>query len=531
MSTKLPYKPFDFSAKALRPAIDLITQALFVIDSFDKIILANDAAQMITGLPESALLDNAIATILSIDNSHKNRPHHINLPTAELLTLPATVHGLQYSATFIPLTNLTYKTELTRPAAALVIVTSNSSPLVHTHTATTIYVQFIGNLTLRIAHDLSNSLTSIIGNAELLNEQLTDLFNSPTPQRCASLRDNGLPELLDVIRKSREMAQDITSLREFARQQPVNTHTLELNNAVNETLTLAKSLLGTKIRIDFLPSEKLPPIYMDRFRFDQLLLSILLTSKNAMPPSGGLILIETGTATLDQEFTLTHPGARSGTYTRLSVTDSSPGMDSDQVTRFFDFPGKEIFDSADLSIPIAYSIVKRFGGYITVESWPGKGTRFDIYFPSIPTSDDQVLDLAPLESKHSTIGIKSSLILIADDDSDIQTTIARYLFKAGYQTASAADGKTALHLYRKLTAEGNQPALLIADLGLPEMDGRTLSTIIQNEFRSAPVLLTSGFKIEINTTTGKTRDGFHFLPKPFEPNALLTTIERLLNPT
>src|SRR5689334_23129476 len=104
MSTKLPYKPFDFSAKALRPAIDLITQALFVIDSFDKIILANDAAQIITGLPESALLDNAIATILSIDNSHKNRPHHINLPTAELLTLPATVHGLQYSATFIPLT-------------------------------------------------------------------------------------------------------------------------------------------------------------------------------------------------------------------------------------------------------------------------------------------------------------------------------------------------------------------------------------------------------------------------------------------
>jgi CheY-like chemotaxis protein len=206
-------------------------------------------------------------------------------------------------------------------------------------------------------------------------------------------------------------------------------------------------------------------------------------------------------------------------------------MDSDQVTRFFDFPRNEIFDTADLSIPIAYSIVKRFGGYITVESWPGKGTRFDIYFPSIPTSDDQVLDLAPLESKHSTIGIKSSLILIADDDSDIQTTIARYLFKAGYQTASAADGKTALRLYRKLTAEGNQPALLIADLGLPEMDGRTLSTIIQNEFRSAPVLLTSGFKIEINTTTGKTRDGFHFLPKPFEPNALLTTIERLLNPT
>jgi len=529
MASRLPYKPVDSSSKALRPAIDLITQALFVIDSSDKIILANDAAQTITGLPESALLENPIATILSIKLSQNDTTPN-DLATPELLTLPATVHGLEYSATFVPLTNITYHAEVT-PPAALVIVTPDSSPL-QNQTATTIYVQFVGNLTLRIAHDLSNSLTSIIGNAELLHEQLNDLVNSPTPQRCASLRDNGLPELLDVIRKSREMAQFITSLREFARQQPINTHTLELNNAITETLAIARSLLGTKIQIDFLASEELPPIFMDRFRIDQLLLSILLTSKNAMPPSGGLIVIETGTATLDQEFTLTHPGARSGTYTRLSVTDSSAGMDSDQVSRFFDFPRKEIFDSADLSIPIAYSIVKRFGGYITVESWPGKGTRFDIYFPSIPTSEEQVLDLdPPLKSEHSTVGIKSSLILIADDDLDVQTTIARYVSKAGYETASTADGKTALRLYRQLTKKGNQPALLIADLGLPEIDGRTLSTIIQNEFRSAPVLLTSGFKIEINTTTGTTRDGFHFLPKPFEPNALLTTIERLLNPT
>jgi CheY-like chemotaxis protein len=106
--------------------------------------------------------------------------------------------------------------------------------------------------------------------------------------------------------------------------------------------------------------------------------------------------------------------------------------------------------------------------------------------------------------------------------------MARYLSRSGYTTAFAADGKAALDLYKRLTTEGNQPALLIADLGLPEIDGCTLSLTIQQQFRTARILLTSGYKIDTNPTTGKTQEGFTFLQKPFEPNALLTTIERLL---
>jgi CheY-like chemotaxis protein len=386
---------------------------------------------------------------------------------------------------------------------------------------------------MRIAHDLSNSLTSIIGNAELLEEQLNELLTSPTTERIALLKDNGLPELHDVIRKSREMAQFINTLREYARQQPVNTHSLDLNNAINETLTIARSLLSPKIQIDFLPADELLRIHMDRFRIDQLLLSILLSCKNAMP-SGGPITIETERATLDREFTETHRGARPGTYTRISIKDSSPGMDSDQVTRIFDFPAGEKFDSDGLGLPIVYSIVKRFGGYVTVKSWPRNGTRFDIYIPSIATTlsmsripdQERALDLPLPDSYESPAN--TSLILVADDDSDIQQAMARYLSRSGYTTAFAADGKAALDLYKRLTTEGNQPALLIADLGLPEIDGCTLSLTIQQQFRTARILLTSGYKIDTNPTTGKTQEGFTFLQKPFEPNALLTTIERLL---
>lgn len=104
----------------------------------------------------------------------------------------------------------------------------------------------------------------------------------------------------------------------------------------------------------------------------------------------------------------------------------------------------------------------------------------------------------------------------------------RYVARAGYKTAFAADGKAAFDLYKRLADEGTQPSLLIADLGLPEIDGRTLSTTIQNHFRTARILLTSGYTIDVNPTTGITPEGFAFLQKPFEPNALLTTIERML---
>ena len=525
-----PSNPIDTS---LRPAIDLLSQPVFLVDLSDQIIIANNAAQTTTGLQESALVGNPIATILSLNG--RTQATSDKSPLGSLISLPATIHALKYTATFVSLSDLTYFAELTPRPAALVILTPLWSPQMQDQTTATIYEQFIGNLTLRITHDLSNSFTSIMMNAKLVHEVLNDLLTTPTPEQCASLRDSGLPEIQDVIRKIREMAEFTKTLRDYAGQPPVNTHTLDLNSAISETLSIARTLLGGKIQIDFLPSIDLPPIYIDRSRVDRILLSILLSCRKAMP-SGGSIVIKTELATLDQEFSLTHSGARPGTYTVLSIEDSSPGMDSERVTRVFDLPTSEIFDSASLSLPIVYSIVKRFGGYITVKSPSGQGTTFDIYFPSIPTPPstsarpDEVDDASRSQSHDAPGPTHASLILVADDDPDIQQTIARYLSRElpGYQTTFAADGETTLSLYRQLTDEGNQPALLIADLGLPKMDGRALALKVQQQFSSALILLTSGHTIETNPITAKTHDGLHFLQKPFEPNAFITTIKRLL---
>jgi CheY-like chemotaxis protein len=196
----------------------------------------------------------------------------------------------------------------------------------------------------------------------------------------------------------------------------------------------------------------------------------------------------------------------------------------------FDFPTGDLTDSPSLlGLPIVYSIVKRYDGYIDVESWAGKGTRYDIYIPPIAPSSsfpESRFASSPVQSPSQELApdAKSALILVAEDDTDVQRTIERYLSRAGYRTLFTADGNDALNLYRQ-----HKPDLLIADLGLPGIDGRALSKTIQREFPSAQILLTSGYPIDLDST-GKTPDGFNFVHKPFEPpHRLTTTIERMLS--
>src|SRR6266540_3938286 len=498
------------TAAMLKNAADIFSEALFLIDRSRRIILANNAAQQMTTLEETSLIGQQIETILALENPQTQlKVTSIKLPPKELLVLRAKIHAVPHSATFLPLNYIPYFAAFKPRPIALAIVTPQISTQAQDHTTATIYQQILGQLTMKIAHDFSNSLTSIIGNAELIEEQISALLKPPIPEPLTPLLDQGLPEIQDIVRKSREMAQFINTLQQYARQQPTSSRTLDLNTAITETITMARSLLGRKIHIEFLPSEDLSQIYMDRLRIDQILLSILVNSKNAMP-AGGRVTIGTEEVFLDAEFVAVHPGAREGSYTRLSITDSSAGMDSGTLKRIFDIPNSnKTPDLASLGLPTVYSILKQFRGYIDVESWINKSTRFDIYFPQTPPG--------PITPPS------------VEDEADVQIFIQRVVARAGYETLITGDGSSALELYRKLTKQGNQPALLISDLGLPGTDGRTLCNAIRQEHPTARVLLTSGYRIELEGNSRKTKDGFDFLHKPFAPNILLATIERILS--
>src|SRR5690349_7397964 len=158
--------------KTLQSLTDLFTEALFLLDRADRIILANNAAETITALSKSALLTQPIESILSLNTPHRAKSKRANPQTETLRTIPATVHGVNHSAIFVALSNLPYFAKLKPRAFRLVIVTPTTPSPTHDHTTATIYLQILGQLTMRITHALNNSLTSIIANAELIKEQL-----------------------------------------------------------------------------------------------------------------------------------------------------------------------------------------------------------------------------------------------------------------------------------------------------------------------------------------------------------------------
>src|SRR6266568_9441880 len=164
------------TAAMLKNAADIFSEALFLIDRSRRIILANNAAQQMTTLEETNLIGQQIESILSLENPQTQlKVTSIKLPPKELLVLRAKIHAVPHSATFLPLNYIPYFAAFKPRPTALAIVTLHISTHAQDHTTATIYQQILRQLTMKIAHDFSNSLTSIIGNAELIEEQISEV--------------------------------------------------------------------------------------------------------------------------------------------------------------------------------------------------------------------------------------------------------------------------------------------------------------------------------------------------------------------
>jgi CheY-like chemotaxis protein len=408
-------------------------------------------------------------------------------------------------------------------------------------------MQILGTLTMRVAHDFNNSLTSVIGNAQLVQELLTRATTS-SEQSTQVLLQRAIPMIQDAVRKALEIGDLVKVLQNYAREQPPTRETLDINQAVRDRLTMAQKLLGTRNKVEFIPARELPELYIDRAQLDQILFSLLGKSKESMP-WGGRITIQTKMAVLDQQFAFNHPGAKPGTYVSLSVTDTGGGMDAQAVQGIFNLfsSTKRGEQLGGLGLPSVYAIVKQHRGYIDVESWPGKGTRFEVYLPITdqPVSTAQQLSTAqpspqfapqgpPISPNVEDIKIArydqkvTPVILVIEDEVDIQRFLERSITNAGYKPVILSRGDQGLKMYSQLAGQGGRPALVIADLGLPGLDGRSLFKRIRQFDPKAALLLTSGYQIPLQADGRETEEGFDFIQKPFEQNTLLARIDAIV---
>jgi two-component system cell cycle sensor histidine kinase/response regulator CckA len=506
------------SPKISKALLDKLSDGVLLVDKNDQILYANRAAIALSDKEE--VVGRHLTPLLKLPDSNGRIPSHsvlFHLPNASTNAL----------ATFFDVQDLPGIQRLAKRSKHLVLL---QVPSRNETSPASAYQLILGNLTVRIAHDFNNDLSSILGDAEYIQTVLEALSSTNAEVNSA------LPVIGGIIRRCLESAQTVKQLQEYARQQPRARDVLDLNESITSVIPIGRRILGQKIKLDFIPTEDLPPLYGDRVQLDQVLMSLLIASKETMP-AGGAITITTKISYIDQEYVDTHPGSRPGHYLLLTVQDTGTGITQDPTELFSPTTATQ----TGLRLPNAYAIVKQqLSGYFDVEGWEGQGTRFEIYLPiykqeiseSTPAAQLTTKTKRPSRRTRRTVRrakTQPAMILIAEDDADIRRTIESHLQHAGYRTAAATNGISALELFAQLTKEKNKPALVISDLGLPGIDGKSLCKRIHDKHKRTELLLTSGHSVDMNSQGSKTIDGFNFLQKPFTAAILLALIDQILN--
>ncbi|HLK57293.1 MAG TPA: response regulator [Chthonomonadaceae bacterium] len=371
-------------------------------------------------------------------------------------------------------------------------------------------LESLGRLAGGVAHDFNNLLTIILGYSELALD--------------AEALDASTREFLQNVCYAAEKASGLTrQLLAFARKQIIEPKVLNLNDVLISLDKMMRRLIGEDVELVLLPQEDLYSVKVDPGQFEQILVNLIVNSRDAMP-DGGKITVETQNIALDAEYARQHEGVRPGDYVRLTVSDNGTGMDEGVQLHIFEpfFTTKEKGRGTGLGLATVYGIVKQAGGHIWLYSEVGEGTTFKIYLPRVAEAAEALAEIThPAPSLDGT-----ETILIAEDEPLVRDLATQTLRGHGYTVLEAMSGEEALTF-----AKGRETgiALLISDVVMPRMSGKQLAEQLQVANPSLRVLYASGYTENTIVHHGVLEAGIAFLSKPFTPTALLRKVREVLD--
>lgn len=374
-------------------------------------------------------------------------------------------------------------------------------------------MEAMGQMAGGVAHDFNNILATIMISCDI------------------ALDDNRIPEAaksnLKLILKNSERAAALTrQLLAFSRKQILQPKILNLNTTITEINSLLSRVLNENIKLQLDLAKDLGNTLIDPGQVEQIILNLLLNSKDAMP-HGGRITIATCNVVLDKMMTAGHMQVEPGPYVMLTVHDTGIGMDAQTQGRIFEpyFTTKGIGKGAGLGLATVYGIVKQNKGTIWVYSEPHKGTVFNLYFPLADGQVKKVQQVAP-----KTIGELSTqvprTILVVEDEEFLRARICNILQLSGYTVLEAQNGINALNLLK--THRGTVD-LIITDVVMPEMSGQTLAKQLVTQGYNIKMLFLSGYTEDVLSNHGMSESHPQFLEKPFRLQSLLSKVLTMLD--
>ena len=371
-------------------------------------------------------------------------------------------------------------------------------------------MEAVGRLAGGVAHDFNNMLTAILGQANVLRQQLS---RDPTQQRRVEKIVEGAQRATDLTRQ----------LLAFSRKQLLDVKVLDLNDIIRDTEETLRGILGETIQVIVLLDPAIPKVKADRTQIGHIMLNLAVNARDAMP-KGGELIIETLTVSVDSKSARMMADMQAGEYVMLAVSDTGIGMPPETASRIFEpfFTTKRDGQGAGLGLAMVYGIMKQHHGHVTVRSLPGMGSTFKMYWPAFVEGEDTVQQfIEPITNYRGR-----ETVLLVEDESLVRELTREILEMFGYKILEASGPNSAIRV-----SESHQGTihLLLTDVVMPEMDGYSLYERLLGSRTDMKALFMSGYTEYAIVHHGVLKPGVHFLQKPFSAEAVARKVRNVLD--
>ncbi len=366
-------------------------------------------------------------------------------------------------------------------------------------------LESLGILAGGIAHDFNNLLASVLGNISLAMldiDRAHEAFSRLIAAEKASLR-----------------AQDLTrQLLTFSRGGVPVKKTTEITELIREAVSFA--LRGSNVRFELVIEDRLKLVDVDEGQFSQVIHNLVINANHAMP-QGGVVTIRCSTIHHRAHGALP---LREGEYVRISIEDHGIGISQEHLSRVFDpyFTTKQ--KGSGLGLATTYSIIKKHGGHISVESIEGVGSTFHVY---LPVSRETKL---PIRSSEGVLRKGTGSVLVMDDEHEVRETTGQVLSKLGYMVTLAEDGDEAIERYCSAREAGKPFALVIMDLTVPGgMGGTDALKKLREIDPDVKAIVSSGYSNDPVMADFRQHGFMGVVTKPYRIKELSEEVHKVIN--
>ncbi len=370
-------------------------------------------------------------------------------------------------------------------------------------------MEAVGRLAGGVAHDFNNLLTVIRGHCDLL----VDSTPPEDPHR----------HNVEQIQKAAGRAVSMTrQLLAFSRMQVLQPRILGLNAIVADMAKMLPRLIGEHIEYIFLPAADLANVKADPGQIEQVLLNLVVNARDAMP-GGGTLTVRTQNVAMTDVEARKRPPMTPGRYVLLAVTDTGHGMSAEIKSHIFEpfYTTKEAGKGTGLGLATVYGVVKQSGGYIWVESAPGKGATFEIYLPqAVETTAEKEAEAKPAPLPRGT-----ETVLVVEDEAGVRELACEFLKLNGYTVLEASNGAEAIVVAKRHSGAIH---VLVSDMIMPRMGGLELVEKMKTVRPLAKIVLMSGYSEYSAGTSSSSQSQPVMVQKPFTQGSLVAAVREAL---